>query len=267
MSTEPVLAVRNIEVVYNRSIRGIHDVSLNVLSDQVVAILGANGAGKTTTLRAISGFIGLDSARVTRGDIVFDGVHLANRLPHHCAHLGIALVPEREKIFPNLTVAENLLVPPTRLSNAERRRMEDLVFQFFPALAARRAREAGLLSGGERQMLGIASKLVVGPRILLLDEMSLGLAPVIVTELMERLLTIKKELGLSILLVEQNAKLALRVADYAYILENGAVALEGDGASMRQNPRIHEFYLGMSTSERRSYRIARSERLGRPGHG
>jgi branched-chain amino acid transport system ATP-binding protein len=262
MSMEPFLAVRDVEVIYKRSIRGIHGISLNVGKSQVVVILGANGAGKTTTLRAISGFIGLDSARVTKGEIVFDGVHLENRLPHHCAHLGIAIVPEREKIFPNLTVAENLLVPPSRLSVAERRRMESLIFQFFPALAERRTREAGLLSGGERQMLGIGAKLVAGPRILLLDEMSLGLAPVVVTELMDRLLKIKEELGLAILLVEQNATLALRVADYAYVLENGGIALEGDGASMRKNPRIHEFYLGMSSSERRSYRVARNERLG-----
>jgi branched-chain amino acid transport system ATP-binding protein len=267
MTADPLLAVRNIEVLYKRSILGVHAVSLNVSKGQVVVILGSNGAGKTTTLRAISGFIGLDAARVTKGEIVFDGVNLTNLLPHHCARLGIALVPEREKIFPNLTVAENLLVPPTRFSKTERRRTEDMVFQFFPALAERRAREAGLLSGGERQMLGIGAKLVAGPRILLLDEMSLGLAPVVVTELMDRLLKIKEELGLAILLVEQNAALALRVADYAYVLENGAIAIEGDGPSMRKNPRIHEFYLGISSTERRSYRVARSERLGRLENG
>jgi branched-chain amino acid transport system ATP-binding protein len=265
--TESFLTVRDVEVIYKRSIRGIHGVSLNVAKGQVVAILGANGAGKTTTLRSISGFIGLDAARVTKGEIIFDGVHLENRLPHHCAQLGIALVPEREKIFANLTVAENLLVPPTRLSKAERKRMQDMVFQFFPALSERRTREAGLLSGGERQMLGIGAKLVAGPRVLLLDEMSLGLAPVVVMELMERLLKIKEELGLSILLVEQNATLALRVADYAYVLENGEIAIEGDGPSMRNNARIHEYYLGMSSSERRSYRVARSARLGHSEHG
>jgi branched-chain amino acid transport system ATP-binding protein len=145
--------------------------------------------------------------------------------------------------------------------------MQDMVFQFFPALSERRTREAGLLSGGERQMLGIGAKLVAGPRVLLLDEMSLGLAPVVVMELMERLLKIKEELGLSILLVEQNATLALRVADYAYVLENGEIAIEGDGPSMRNNARIHEYYLGMSSSERRSYRVARSARLGHSEHG
>jgi branched-chain amino acid transport system ATP-binding protein len=261
MTAEPFLAVHDIDVVYKGAILALRGVSLTVAKGQVVAILGANGAGKTTTLRAISGFIGLDAARVTKGTIVFEGERLDNRQPHHCARLGIALVPEREKIFPSLTVGENLLVPPSRLSGAERRRMEELVFQFFPALAQRRASQAGLLSGGERQMLGIAAKLVSGPRMLLIDELSLGLAPIVVQQLMERLLKIREELGLALLLVEQNATLALNVADYAYVLENGVIALEGDGASMRANPRIHEFYLGIASAARRSYRDARNERL------
>jgi branched-chain amino acid transport system ATP-binding protein len=260
MMPEPFLAVREIVVVYKGAIRALQGVSLSVAKGQIVAILGANGAGKTTTLRAISGFIGHDAARVTKGTIVFNGEHLENRPPHHCTRLGIALVPEREKIFPNLTVGENLLIPPTRLSIAECRRMEDLVFQFFPSLAERRASQAGLLSGGERQMLGIAAKLVLGPQLLLLDELSLGLAPIVVEQLMERLLKIKEELGLALLLVEQNAALALQVADYAYVLENGAIAIEGDGPSMRGNPHIHEFYLGIASAGRRSYRDARIER-------
>jgi branched-chain amino acid transport system ATP-binding protein len=267
MSATPFLAVRDIEVVYKRMIRALNSVSLTVEKGQVVAILGANGAGKTTTLRAISGFIGMDSARVTKGTITCNGVRLQNRPPHHSARLGVAIVPERDKIFPNLTVTENLLVPPSRLSPAGRRNMQELVFQFFPALAERRGSEAGLLSGGERQMLGIAAKLVTGPEILMLDELSLGLAPVVVQQLMAQLLQIKAELGLALLLVEQNANLALQAADHAYLLENGAVALEGDGASIRANPRIHEFYLGMANASRRSYRSARAERMARSQNG
>jgi branched-chain amino acid transport system ATP-binding protein len=163
VSVEQLIAVRDIHVLYKGMIRALNGVSLTVAKGQVVAILGANGAGKTTTLRAISGFIGLDAARVTKGTIAFKGVRVENRPPHHSARLGIALVPERNKIFPNLTVIENLLVPPSRLAQAERRRMHELVFQSFPALARRRTSEAGLLSGGERQMLGIAAKLVAGP--------------------------------------------------------------------------------------------------------
>jgi len=135
------------------------------------------------------------------------------------------------------------------------------VLQFFPALAARRTAVAGVLSGGQRQMLGIAAKLVAGPDLLLIDEMSLGLAPIIVRQVMEQLLKIKNELGLALLLVEQNATLALQVADYGYVLENGMVALEGDGATLRANPAIHEFYLGMASETRRNYRDARRDRM------
>jgi branched-chain amino acid transport system ATP-binding protein len=267
MSADPLLTVQNIEVVYKRVIRALRGVSLTVARGQVVAILGANGAGKTTTLRAISGFIGLEAARVTRGSIVYKGEHLENRLPHQCAKLGISIVPEREKVFPNLTVTENLAVTPSRLPAAERRRIEDLVFQFFPALAARRTSQAGLLSGGERQMLGIGAKLVSGPDILLVDELSLGLAPLTVQELVRRLLQIKQELGLSLLIVEQNAVVALQMADYAYVLENGEIAMHGDGPSMRRNPQIQEYYLGGGSGSRRNYRDARNERLAPGNHG
>jgi branched-chain amino acid transport system ATP-binding protein len=267
MTTVPLLVVESIVVVYKRVIRALRGVSLTVAEGQVVVILGANGAGKTTTLRAISGFIGLEAARVTAGTIVFKGEQLANRPPHQCAALGISLVPERDKIFPNLTVAENLAVPQSRLSKTERRRTEDLLFQLFPALAARRASQAGLLSGGERQMLGIGARLVSGPDLLLVDELSLGLAPLTVQELVRRLLQIKQELGLSLLVVEQNAGIALQIADYAYVLENGEVAMHGDGASMRSNPQIQEFYLGGGTGTRRSYRDAHTHRLAQGKNG
>ena len=262
-----LLSVENIDVVYKRVIRALQGVSLQVGAGQIVAILGANGAGKTTTLRAISGFIGLDNARVTAGAITYKGVPLTNRLPHQITRQGISIVPERDKVFPNLSVVENLAVAPSRLSAPERRRMEDAVFQFFPALAARRASEAGLLSGGERQMLGIGAKLVCGPELLLIDELSLGLAPLIVQELISRLVSIKSELGLSILLVEQNAAVALQMADHVYVLENGRVALEGDRATMRGNRGIQDLYLGGGVGERRSYREAHAARVARGARG
>lgn len=264
---DPLLAVDRIEVVYKRVIRALRGVSLKVAKGQIVAILGANGAGKTTTLRAISGFIGLDVAQVTAGTILYKGEHLENRLPHQCTKLGISIVPERDKVFPNLTVSENLAVGQSWLPAAERRRSEAMVFQYFPALAERRSSEAGLLSGGERQMLGIGAKLVSGPELLLVDELSLGLAPLIVQELIARLLQIKQQLGLSLLLVEQNAAVALQMADYAYVLENGQIAIEGDAQSMRHNPHIQEYYLGGAAEARRNYRDARAYRLTRDIHG
>jgi branched-chain amino acid transport system ATP-binding protein len=206
-----LLQVDQIEVVYKRVITAVQGVTLSVSEKQIVAVLGTNGAGKTTTLRAISGFLGIDDARVTEGAISFSGIPIANRAPHEIAARGIVLVPEREKVFPNLTVAENLAAPVTRGGAGG----EELAFHFFPRLAELRARTAGLLSGGERQMLAIASGLMCGPKLLLIDELSLGLAPVIVADLTQRLAAIRDELGIAILLVEQSAAVALDLCDYA----------------------------------------------------
>jgi branched-chain amino acid transport system ATP-binding protein len=199
----PLLAVDKLEVVYQRAITAVQGISLTVAQGQIVGILGTNGAGKTTLLRAISGFHGIDDARVTEGSIRFKGRAIENGEPHRIARAGIAIVPERDKAFPNLTVAENLAVPAGPWeSGAERRRREERVAQFFPRLADLRHRVAGLLSGGERQMLAIASALVCKPELLLVDELSLGLAPVAVDELMLRLVEIKRELSLTVMLVE-----------------------------------------------------------------
>ena len=222
-------------------------------------ILGNNGAGKTTTLRAISGFIGLDDARVIAGEIRFAGQQIENQPPHANTARGIVLVPERDKVFPNLTVAENLTVASShRVNAAERRQLEALVFQFFPALADLRPRLAGLLSGGERQMLAIGSAIVCKPELLLIDELSLGLAPVVVEDLARRVSSIRRELGITVLLVEQNAGVALAVADYGYVLETGRVVLEGAAAELRGRREIQESYLGQASGdERRSYRALR----------
>jgi branched-chain amino acid transport system ATP-binding protein len=261
MSNAAMLAVENLEVVYQRSITALHGVTFAVDQGQIVAVLGANGAGKTTTLRAISGFIGLDNARVTKGAIRFKGEAIENRPPNKITQLGIVLIPERDKVFPNLSVAENLTaVRSSRISAQEHRRLERLVYEAFPRLANLRDKEAGLLSGGERQMLAIAAAIVCGPELMLIDELSLGLAPVIVEDLANRLLQVRKELGVTLLLVEQAAAVALRIADHAYVLENGRVVMQGKAEELRRNEDIQRFYLGTAAGERRSYRDAAARR-------
>ncbi|MFL6835494.1 MAG: ABC transporter ATP-binding protein, partial [Xanthobacteraceae bacterium] len=175
--TRALLTIEKLEVVYHRAITAVQGITLAVEPGRIVALLGTNGAGKTTTLRAISGFLGIDDARVTEGTITFKGEGIENSLPHENTRRGIVLVPERDKVFPNLTVAENLIAPVPRTNAAiERRRREALTYQFFPRLSDLRNRIGGLLSGGERQMLALASGLVCAPELLLVDELSLGLA-------------------------------------------------------------------------------------------
>ena len=263
-----LLRVDNIEVVYKHVITAVQGVTLSVAEKQIVALLGTNGAGKTTTLRAISGFLGIDDARVTEGVIEFEGLRIENRQPHEIAARGLVLVPERNKVFPNLTVAENVAVPAARsLRAAERRPAAELVYQLFPRLAKLRHRIGGLLSGGERQMLAIASALMCRPRILLVDELSLGLAPVAVRELAQQLLTIRDELGIAILLVEQSASVALTIADYAYVMENGRIVLDGDRERLKSHQDVQEFYLGQVRGERRSYREVKQYRRSRRWYG
>ena len=269
--TAPLLHVEKIEVVYKRVITAVQGVTLAVPDRQIVALLGTNGAGKSTTLRAISGFLGIDDARVTEGTVTFMGARLENRPPHEIAGRGVVLVPEREKVFPNLTVAENLIAPVSRTgSAAEQRRQEEIVLYFFPRLAELRQRIGGLLSGGERQMLAIAAALMCRPRLLLIDELSLGLAPVVVGELARRLIAIRDELGIAILLVEQSAATALEIADYAYVMENGSIVLDGDRERLKGHQDVQEFYLGQSGGtggERRSYRDVKQYRRSRRWYG
>jgi branched-chain amino acid transport system ATP-binding protein len=263
-----LLAVDKLEVVYHRAITAVQGVSLAVERGQIVALLGTNGAGKTTTLRAISGFLGLDDARVTEGAIAFKDERIENMPPHDVTRRGIALVPEREKVFPNLTVAENLLVPVARRANAaERRRLDEMVFQFFPQLAKLRGRLGGLLSGGERQMLALGCALVCRPELLLIDELSLGLAPVVVEDLAQRLMQIRRELDITILLVEQSAAVALAIADYGYVMENGRIVLDGAAERLRAHPDVQEFYLGGAAGARRNYRDVKQYRRSRRWYG
>ena len=266
--TEPLLAVDKLEVVYQRAITAVQGITLTVAPGQIVALLGTNGAGKTTTLRAISGFLGLDDAHITEGTIVFKGERIENRPPNENTRRGITLVPERDKVFPSLTVAENLFAPVSYgMSHADRRRREELVYQFFPRLSEFKNRIGGLLSGGERQMLALGSAIVCRPELLLVDELSLGLAPVVVEDLLHRLVEIRRELGITILLVEQSAAVALEIADYGYVMENGRVVLDGSAERLRQHPDIQEFYLGTSSGERRSYRDVKQYRRSRRWYG
>jgi branched-chain amino acid transport system ATP-binding protein len=263
---DALLQVEKLEVAYHRVITAVQGVSLEVPKGAIVALLGTNGAGKSTTLRAISGFLGMDDARVTDGRILFHGHAVQNRAPHEVARLGITLVPEREKVFPNLSVADNLRANVAR-PGADQRALEAAVYEFFPALAGLRRRQAGYLSGGERQMLAIGGALMCGPELLLVDELSLGLAPRVAGELMQRLLEMRDRLGVTILLVEQNAHVALEIADRGYVMENGRVVLDGTSERLRAHEDIREFYLGQGSRARRSYRDVKQYRRSRRWYG
>jgi len=263
--SEILLKVEKLEVTYQRVITAVQGVSLEVARGSLVAILGTNGAGKTTTLRAISGFIGIDDAEVTEGEILYKGARIANESPHRVTARGIVLVPERSKVFENLSVAENLEAAG-RAGAAERRRLAEQVYEFFPQLAALHGREAGLLSGGERQMLAIGTALMCAPELLLVDELSQGLAPLLVEHLMQRLQAIRRELGMTLILVEQNARMALQVADYGYVMENGRVVLDGSAERLRAHADVAEFYLG-GAGGRRSYRKVKQYRRSRRWYG
>ena len=257
----PLLGVEKLEVTYHRVITAVQGISLEVPKGAIVALIGNNGAGKTTTLRAISGFLGLDDARVTEGAIRFDEAQIANEAPHRIARLGISLVPERSKVFENLSVEENLLVVAG--ADAARR---DMVYELFPALANLRRRESGYLSGGERQMLAIGAALMGDPKLLLIDELSLGLAPLVVQELVARLRTIRERFGTTMLIVEQNAQVALQLADYGYVMENGRIVLDGTPERLRSHGDVQEFYLGGGAA-RRSYRDVKQYRRSRRWYG
>ncbi len=262
MDGAPLLALEQVEVTYHRVITAVQGVTLRVERGQIVALLGTNGAGKTTTLRAISGFLGLDDARVTAGTVTCRGERIENRPPHEIASRGIVLVPERDKVFPNLSVAENLVANVPRAAGRP-----DAAYEFFPKLAELRNRAAGYLSGGERQMLAIGAAIACGPELLLVDELSLGLAPVAVQDLARRLREIRDRLGITILLVEQNAPVALAIADRGYVMENGRVVLDGDAARLGEHQDIREFYLGQSAGGRRSYRQVKQYRRSRRWYG
>jgi branched-chain amino acid transport system ATP-binding protein len=251
-----MLTLNNVEVVYDRSILVLRGVSFEVPQGQIVALLGSNGAGKSTTLKTISGILRPERGEVTAGNVALDGIRIDHREPGDIVKRGIAQVMEGRRTFGLLTTEENLIAGAhTRRDRAKIARDIELVYDYFPRLAERRGIKAGYLSGGEQQMLAIGRGLMSRPKVMLLDEPSLGLAPMLVEEIFEIVERLNKDEGVTVLLVEQNAAMALSIAHYGYIMENGRIVLDGAAEYLRDNADIKEFYLGLSAGGgRKSFR-------------
>ncbi len=251
-----MLTVKNIEVVYSEVILVLKGLSLQVEKGKVVALLGANGAGKSTTLKAISGLLKSEEGEVTDGTIEFLGDRIDGKEPEDIVKKGIFQVMEGRRVFEDLTVEENLVCGGyTRKDKKGVREDFEKVYGYFPRLKERRKQLAGYLSGGEQQMLAIGRGYMARPKLMLLDEPSLGLSPLLVKEIFEIIRMINREEGTTILLVEQNARVALSISDYGYIMENGKIVLDGDAEKIRENEDVKEFYLGLTdVGSRRSYR-------------
>ena len=251
----PLLAVNNLEVVYHHNVQVLKGLSLAVPPGHIVALLGSNGAGKTTTLKAISGLLPLEDGAISEGEVMFRGEAIGGLLPHVIARRGVFQVREGRHVFEELTVEENLACA-TYARRGRVRLSDDLerVYAYFPRLAERRAQRGGYLSGGEQQMLAIGRALVARPSLMLLDEPSLGLAPLVVEEIFAIVQRINREEETAVLLVEQNAHMALEVASYGYILETGKVVLDGPVERLKQDRDVQEFYLGRRGERRKSYR-------------
>jgi branched-chain amino acid transport system ATP-binding protein len=251
-----MLSINNIEVVYDSVILVLKGVSLEVKPGSITALLGANGAGKTTALKAVSGVLRTERGDVTNGSITFEGKRIDGLRAFDITRLGISQVFEGRRVFEHLTAEENLIAGGhTRRHAAEIRDGMERAYAYFPVLKERRHQLAGYLSGGEQQMLVIGRALMSNPKIVLLDEPSLGLAPMLVEEIFGIVRRLVQREGLSVLLVEQNATMALEVADHGYVMETGRIVLEGDVASLRENSDIREFYLGLNEmGSRKSYR-------------
>ncbi|MBP5856006.1 ABC transporter ATP-binding protein [Marivibrio halodurans] len=239
-----VLDVRNIEVVFNHTVQVLRGLSLAVEEGSITALLGSNGAGKTTTLKAVSGLLDLENGAVTGGDILFDGAATRGFKPHELVRNGLFHVMEGRHVFEDLTVEENLVAATFSRAGASARDF-DLVYSYFPRLHERRKALAGYLSGGEQQMLAIGRALVAQPRIILLDEPSLGLSPLLTEEIFTIIARINAEQGTSMLLVEQNAAMAFAVSSYAYIMETGRIVIDGPTDRLANDPDVREFYLGV----------------------
>lgn len=255
-AASPLLAVNNIEVIYNHVILVLKGVSLFVREGGVVALLGANGAGKTTTLKAISNLLHAERGEVTKGSIEFRGRRIDRLSPSELVKLGVVQVMEGRHCFAHLTVEENLLTGSyvRKVSRAEIKQDLELVYHYFPRLKERRSSQAGYTSGGEQQMTALGRALMAHPSMILLDEPSMGLAPQLVEEIFEIVKNLNQKEKVSFLLAEQNTIVALRFADYGYILENGRVVMDGEASDLAANEDVKEFYLGLSASGRRSYR-------------
>ena len=252
----PLLSVNNIEVIYDHVILVLKGVSLRVPEEGIVALLGANGAGKSTTLKAISGLLRTERGEVTKGGVELSGEPIHRREASEVVRRGIVQVMEGRHVFEHLTVEENLLTGGyIQRAGQSLKRDLDMVYQYFPRLRERRTVRAGYVSGGEQQMLAIGRALMAHPRLMLLDEPSMGLAPMLVQEIFEIVGRLNREEKVAVLLAEQNANMALRFAQYVYVMENGRIVLDGYVKAISENEDIKEFYLGLSgVGQRKSYR-------------
>jgi branched-chain amino acid transport system ATP-binding protein len=252
----PILAVNNIEVVYDHVILVLKGVSLQVNRGEIVALLGANGAGKSTTLKAISNLLSAERGEVTKGSILFDGEEVHARTPNELVRRGCIQVMEGRHCFAHLTVEENLLTGAftRRDGHAAVRRDLDLVYSYFSRLKERRGSISGYISGGEQQMCAIGRALMSRPKMILLDEPSMGLAPQLVEEIFAIVGELNAKEGVSLLLAEQNTRMALNYARYGYVLENGRVVLDGEAKALSENQDVKEFYLGIAEGKRKSFR-------------
>jgi len=245
---ENILQLNNISVVYSDVIQVLKGVSLSVEKGHIVSLLGSNGAGKSTTLKAISGLLKPENGKVTDGSIIYDGKNIQNQSPEYITRQGIIQVLEGRQPFKYLTIEENLRVGTATRSGQPYKEDLELVYKYFPALIPRKKSLAGYCSGGELQMLVIGRALMAHPQLLMLDEPSLGLAPLVVQEIFRIIKMINEEHGTTIVLVEQNANMALQVAHYGYVMENGKIVMEGIADDLAKNPDVKEFYLGMSAA-------------------
>jgi branched-chain amino acid transport system ATP-binding protein len=252
---EPLLLVNNIEVIYHNVILVLKGMSLQVSEGQIVTILGNNGAGKTTTLKAISGLLASENGKVTDGFVQFMGQRIDRTSPEKIVRMGIFQVMEGRRVFGDLTVEENLVIGGHTNKNTRKMKQDmEKVFHYFPRLVQRRDTLAGYISGGEQQMLVIGRGLMASPKLMLLDEPSMGLSPLLVSEIFEIIKRINKEEGVTIVLVEQNARLALSIADHGYVMENGRIVLDDQADKLAENADIKEFYLGLTEVGKKSYR-------------
>lgn len=255
-TAKPILTVNNIEVIYDHVILVLKGVSLSVPTGGITALLGANGAGKTTTLKAISNLLHAERGEVTKGTIVFEGSEVQSLSPNELVRRGCIQVMEGRHCFAHLNVEDNLLTGAFTRRDGKSAINDDLelVYQYFPRLKVRRTSQAGYTSGGEQQMTAIGRALMSRPKMILLDEPSMGLAPQLVEEIFEIVKKLNEEQGVSFLLAEQNTNVALRYAKYGYILESGRVVLDGDAKALRENDDVKEFYLGVGGEGRKSFK-------------
>ena len=256
LSGNIVLSVNNIEVIYDHVILVLKGVSLEVPEGGIVALLGANGAGKTTTIKSISNILGTERGEVTKGSIEFMGEKVDNLSPTELVQRGVVQVMEGRHCFEHLTVEENLLTGSYTRKDGRKNINRDLerVYSYFPRLKERRKSQAGYTSGGEQQMIAVGRALMARPRVILLDEPSMGLAPQLVAEIFEIVHKLNVQEGVTFLLAEQNTTVALRYATYGYILENGRVVMDGEAGSLAENEDVKEFYLGISGEDKKSFR-------------